>query len=277
MEETMTTIITDKAKAMTQALRTVKLFTGVGNNAAMGVLLDCHDKVKQHSRYNNGSVKREFVRTFKEWEKFLHRIRYERGSYFGTDKMSDADRKRYGDTATADKMLEMWQGMGGRLQVQTWPLVTSLWNKFRLSLEERSVKEADAVAWALCGQTVLDIAVELYNMAIRDCAAQGIPPDMTRKAFSVFNIQRVADCWRRAMYTLEPMTKPYDKGEIPEKNVAFGLQQLVDEWTSPENILDSTAETSLDFDEYFRTKGEAKKAAREWGEIKQNYLQELEK
>lgn len=270
----MTTIITDPVQTLKQAQRTVKLFTGVGNNAAIGVMRDCHDRVKQHRRYNNGSVKREFVRTFKEWERYLHRLRYEKGGYFGMEKMTDAERKRYGDT-DADKMLDMWQGMGAKLQAQTWPLVTSLWNKFRLSLEERHIADADAVAWSLSAQTALDIAEELYDMGIRDCRNQGIPPGIVRKVFSVFSMKRVADCWRRAMYMLEPITKEYDTAKFPERNVAFGLQQLVEAWTTPENILDSAIDTPLYYEEYFRTRGEMKKASREWGDVKANYLKEL--
>jgi hypothetical protein len=76
---------------------------------------------------------------------------------------------------------------------------------------------------------------------------------------------------------LAPECDAYKLDGDEEHNIAFGLAQLRELWTSPELNYDSTIRAVEDFDEdVFRTRGEAKKARRELTEMRNDTLQELE-
>ena len=253
-------------KALMQGLRTVKFFTGVGNNAAIAVMLDAHDQIKQHPYYGRSPVKYAYKLAIEAWHDYERRLRYESNSYFDTRILGEADRKRYGDISN-DDYFELWRGMGAMAYQQTRPMVTSLWNKFRVSLIQHNVTHPELMAWPMAAQACLDIAHYLYTWAIADCAKQGIPKSWAEQAYNVFSIKRVGDAWRRAMKITDPYTAFYKLEPVEERNIQMGMEQLYEKWLNPDLLFESTISGIQDFDDVFRTKGEARKNVKEWKEL----------
>ena len=70
------------------------------------------------------------------------------------------------------------------------------------------------------------------------------------------------------MIDLAPDTSDIDMSSLERRNISLGLEQLMQAWTDPSLMYDSTMDTVDDFCEIFRTNGEQKKALREISEIR---------
>ena len=186
---------------------------------------------------------------------------------FHVDDLGEKARKTFGKI-TDRQYYDFWASVGGPAYSETRPLITSLWNKHRLSLLNHGVKDADHVAWVLTAQAALELARQLYEKALDECMKGfGLPRDILRKVFGQFSPAPIENRWRRALLLLAPDSNfPLESTE--RKNIEHGLTQLCEAWMNPTILYNSTMTSVEDYEELFATKGYQKKAMREIAEVR---------
>ena len=271
-------------RKMTAAASTVKLVCGVGNNAAWLVVLEAYGHAKQHRRFNQNikggkRVSWFFNRVMKLYHEYEHRLvdaRHNR--LFHVADMDEKTRRKYGEGITDREYYDFWAASGNPCYSKTHPLVTSLWNKYRLSLQHNDVSDADKVAWVMVGQAALELAVTMYDLAIDECEkGYGIKRSILEYIFGQFSMKEIASEWYRAMMTLAPEIGPIVPSDLDEKNIDLGIRQLMEAWLDYDTLYDSTADTVAEYNEVFRTRGFQKKVLREIAEVRQETQLEYEK
>lgn len=279
-----TMTIEELEHAMAAAASVVKLICGVGNNAAWLVVLEAYDHAKQHRRFNQSikggkRVGWYFRRVMKLYHEYEHRlVDGKTNRMFHLADMDEQTRRKYGDGMTDREYYDFWAAIGGPAYTKTHPLVTSLWNKYRLSLQKHDVVDADKVAWVMTAQAALELAGSMYDMAIDECEkGYGIPRSLLQYVFGQFSMKEIAREWYRAMMVLAPETDPIKPSELDEKNIDMGIRQLMDAWMDHDTLYASTADTVANYDEVFRTAGFQKKVLREIAEVREETKREYEK
>lgn len=264
----------DIVRRMVNAAALVKLVCGVGNNAAWMVVLDAYDHAKRCRRYHasvkgGNRVSYLFKHAIQEWHSYEHALIYAtENRMFCLADMTPEVRRRFDKDITDREYYDFWASVGGSAYSKTRPLLTSLWNKHRLSLQHHGVADADHVAWVLTASTALELAVYLYKRAINQCVKDmRIPRHICERVFGQFNIQRVADAWYNAMMALSPGCE-YPLDDLEKRNIEHGLNQLSDAWLDPTILYESTMQSVEDYDEVFATHGQQLKAIREIAEVK---------
>ena len=260
---------------MSCAASVVKLVCGVGNNAAYFVVMDGHDEARKCRRYR-GEVKRAFKRCTEIYAAYERRLVYGRENRMvHLADMSEATRKKYG--AISDKeYFDFWTGVGASAYTKTRPLLTSLWNKYRLSLQGHGVADASHVAWVMTAMAALELSVEMYKRAIEECVeGYQLPRSVVDHVFGQFSLEGLRVQWRRAMTLLAPDTEGFELGEVERRNISMGLDQLMEKWSDPGILYESTFAAVEEYDEVFRTRGEQKKALREIAEVRAETEKEL--
>ena len=190
--------------------------------------------------------------------------------------MGDATRKKYGDI-TDRQYFEFWQGMGAYAYQETRPLVTSLWNKYRLSLVNHKAAHPDLLAWPMVGMAVLNLACSIHEHAVEEaCRCLPIDNHIVNHIFARLSLRRVLAAWIKALDLTDP-TVHYDLEPTEQRNIEMGVAQLAEAWANPDLLYDSSSNAIHDFDEIFRTKGEMKKSLREISDMKSRTQEELEK
>lgn len=261
---------------LVKAAALVKLICGAGNNAAWAVTLDGYDHARRCKNYGY-KVKQAFRQAIKEWHDYEHRLIYaNENRMFHLADMTPEVRKMYGNISDRE-YYEFWASVGSSAYIKTRPLLNSLWNKHRLSLEHHGVKDAEHVAWVITAAASLDIAVQLYRRAIDQCVIEmQLPRNIVNRIFGQFDISRVADAWRRAILMLAPDSE-YPLESLEKKNIEHGLTQLCDAWLSPDILYQSTMQSVEDYDEIFATHGYQKKAIGEIKKVQEATNKELNK
>lgn len=264
------------ARKMARASSVVKLICGVGNNAAWLVVLDGYDAARKCKRYRH-DVKRAFHLAVEEWHKYEARlIHAKENRMFHLEDLGEKARKTYGDI-TDRQYYDFWSSVGGPAYEETRPLVTSLWNKHRLSLLNHGVQDAEHVAWVLTAMAALELADQLFERAIQEVVnGYGLQEKMVRHVFGQFSLRPVKDKWHRALLMLAPDTD-FTLNELERRNISHGLTQLCDAWMNPSLLYNSTMASVEDYDEIFRTRGFQKKALREIAEVRDVTVEEINK
>lgn len=267
--------IKEYSRKMASAAGVVKLICGVANNAAWMVVLDAYDAARRCRNYRH-SVKQAFKSAIEEFHVYERRLLHaQENRMFHVPDMGEKVRKTYGDISDRE-YYDFWAAVGGPAYHKTRPLITSLWNKHRLSLLNHGVKEAENVAWVLTAQAALELAAQLYEKAVRECInGYGLPEKMVRSVFNQFSLKPVEDRWRRALLLLAP-DADFKLEPTEKRNIEMGLTQLCEAWLDPSLLYNSTMETVEDFDEVFATAGYQKKALREIAEVRNDKMTELE-
>ena len=281
-------------KRVAQCSGFVKMMCGVANNAALMIMMDCLNKIADvrsresyeerpyspHPRYKH-SVKAAFNNVLNEKRSYRNGLLYPSDDmirFFNLSDMPDETRKKYG-VVTNKQYFEFWEGTGALAYQKSQPLIGSLWNKFRLSMMNHGVKYPEQVAWGCVGAAVLELAVVVWERAMRSTyeALDGVlEMEKVQKIYRPFNIIRISASWRRALSELAPETATYTLDDTEERNVALGVEQLSELWVSAELPFDATIAAVNNFaDDIFSTKGHAKKAMRELSEMRDNAIQEL--
>jgi hypothetical protein len=259
-------LINEMVLNMSKAAAVVKLICGVGNNAAWLVALDGYDHARRCKRYGNGLVKHEFrqvIKMFHDYERTL--IYATENRMFHLADMTPNIRKKFGDISDR-QYYEFWAGMGSVAYRNTRPLLTSLANKYRLSLQVHGAKDAEDVAWVMTAAACLELSVSLYNKAIEECiTSYKLPATIVRKVFRQFSLEAITKKWRSALDELAPDTD-YELESTEQKNIEHGLLQLYEAWSNTTLLYESSQGIVEDYEEVFRTPGERKKAAREIAE-----------
>jgi hypothetical protein len=156
-------------------------------------------------------------------------------------------------------------------------MITSLWNKYRVSLIQHNVRDAEHVAWVMTAQAALDLAGAMYESAMKECeTGYGLSRKILDAVFGQFSLKTISKNWMRALLLLTPETEPIKLSDMEERNIDFGLRQLMEAWLDPELLYSSASGAVEDYNEIFATKGFVKKVQREIAEVKEETLKELE-
>lgn len=259
------------AKKMAYAAANVKMVTGMGNNAAILVMLSAHDKIKQHPRYRH-AVKHAFKQALKAREDYERSLLHaDDNRLFHVDDMLPESRKIYAANLTDAEYFEMWLALGDHIYQKTIPFLGSMWNKYRLSLIHHGIDHPDLLAWPMVAMSCLRLAKRMYDKAIESVITEyDLPPRLVRHTFKGFDISPVAQAWTKALLLLDDSRYQLEPTEA--KNIEAGLLQICDIWSDPENYYEATRETVKNYEEVFRTKGEQKKALRSIAEARAEML-----
>jgi hypothetical protein len=265
----------ETAARIGNAAAVVKLICGVANNAAWLTILDAHDHARRCPNYRQG-VKRKFkmaIQALRDYERDL--LHSEENRMFHLADMSERVRKKYGDI-TDREFYDFWAGTGAAAYDKTRPLLTSLQNKYKLSLEREHIPEAYNVAWVMVGMAAVELAVRMYEKAIDECeAGYKLPRRLLERVFGQFSLARVAKLWREALIALCPGCEDVKPSKIDARNIEMGLEDLTKAWIDPTMLYNSAMDTVEEYKEVFRTKGEQKKSLREIAEVKAETMKEL--
>lgn len=264
----------------------VKIMMGVADNCALLVMRYAHDKIsdlrdsesykerprRPHPNYRH-KAKMLFRKALEEsvtWRTRLLNPSRDEVRFFHVDDIQPDARKKYGEM-TDQEYFEFWQATGSRAYTECFPLVTSLWDKFRLSMQAHGIGHADQTAWGLTALTVLQLSVDSWNstlLSVNDAMERRLSPAFMERIYRPFLLSRVADLWEQALIALSPETADYKLDSREERNIELGIRQLREKWISPTTPFDSLSGAVEDYDDIFRTKGEMKKAMREIGELR---------
>lgn len=257
-----------------KAASAVKLICGVANNAAWFVALDAYDHARQCRGYKH-QVKAAFRQAIDEFHAYENKLLYAKENrMFHVDDFGDELRKVYGNI-TDREYYDFWASTGGMAYEQTRPLITSLWNKHRLTLANHGVKDADHMAWVLTAEAAIELADMLYEKVIKNCVTEyRLPRQLLDRAFCQFSVKRVHQAWRRALKLLAPDSN-IQLETVERKNISHGLTQLCEAWINPELLYNSIMESVGEYDDIFRTKGYQKKVLREISETRDKTMDEL--
>lgn len=247
--------------ALSRAASVVKLVCGVANNASFLVMLDAHDRIKHHPNYRQ-NVKKTYKAALKAWHDYEAMLVSAKGNrFFHVDDMDPAVRKRYGNI-TDQQYYEFWASTGGAAYQKTRPLITSLQNKYRLSLVQHGVKHADSIAWVMTALAALELARQMYESALKTTADnEFLPRDLIRRVFKSFDLSHIIHLWRKALNMTE--SAEYDLDEVEKRNIDYGLQQLQEAWANTGTLFNSVKTSVQDYGEVFRTKHERRMAMAE--------------
>lgn len=258
------------AKRVADAAALVKLVCGVVNNATRLVMLRGLEHARQLSAYNRNPKLRQLLKhADKEWYDYEHHLIYAREyRMFDVKHMVDRVRRRFGDISDRE-YYEFWASIGSEAYTQTSPLVTSLWNKYRLSLISHGIGEPELVAWLMTTSSALQISTGIHSATLRQTIEEyDVPIDMAHKAFDQFSLSRVQDAWDRAVYLAEPGCN-YTLNEVERHNIDMGIDQIMEGWRSSKLMHESTMSSVADYGEVFATEGFQKKTLTEIKKIQQ--------
>ena len=272
----------------------VKMMTGVANNAALAIMVQCLNKVadvrpkdeykekprQAHPRYKH-EVKRLFNQVLDERDKYRRALLYPARNetrFFQMTDMPEEQRKMYGIISDKD-FFEFWESTGALVEQKSQPLVGSLQNKFKLSLQRHDVRCADQVAWAMVGASVLELAVEVWDRAMRSAtnSFEGkLKENIVRRLYAPFSLKAVSTAWIKALKALSPESDEYKLDDDESRNISLGIEQLMELWVSPDLPFDAVIKAVEDFkDEVFSTTGYAKKAMRQLAEMRNEAIDEV--
>ena len=274
----------------------VKMMAGVANNAAILIARDCYNKIADirdretyatrpyspHPRYRQ-RVKQLFkaaiIDEYRRYRRELLHPRVDGIRFFCLSDMPASARRKYG-ALTDEEYFEFWEGTGVLAYQRSQPLIGSLWNKFRLSMQGYGVARPELVAWGLVGATVLELSTVVWTRAMKSVyeACEGVlTMKQVQYIYAPFSLWRLSKAWQRALMLMTPEVSEYDLNDGDERNVALGVEQLEELWVSPDLPFDATIAAVEDFsDDIFASKGHSKKAIRQLTEMRNDAVKEVE-
>ena len=207
-------------KAVGNAAAIFKLVCGVGNNSAWVVMMEGYDHARRCKAFrkslkgghNVGWYFKRAVNDFNTYERNL--LTTQTNRMFHVADMSDNVRRKYGNISDAE-YYEFWKGVGGVAYAKTKPLITSLVNKYRVSLVQHDVKDAEHVAWVMTAQAALDLSLALFESAAKECeVGLKLHRKVIDEVFSQFSLKTISKDWMRALMLLAPETDPDRKSVV---------------------------------------------------------------
>lgn len=261
-------------KELNAASNTIKLCVGIGNNAAWMACLDANGRIKKHPRYSvrvkgGKTVGAEFKKAFKMFRNYeLDLLWGENNRFFHIADMTPETRALYGDI-TDREYYDFWAAFGCKAYQTTLPFFTSLVNKIRLAYVHHNYANPEITAWAVGAGACLDLAVAIYNSAIRNTgkASKSVTAKLLPKVFGKFDLSAISEQWYKAVNLLEPdaLFKPDD---TDQRNIQLGYEQLAAMWMDENTLFGSRIETAQDYAEVFRTNGTCKKVMKEFARMR---------
>jgi hypothetical protein len=270
-------------KAVGNAAAIFKLVCGVGNNAAWVVMMEGYDHARRCKAFRRslkgghmvGWYFKRAINDFNAYERNL--LIAQKNRMFHVADMNDDVRRKYGDISD-EEYYEFWKGVGSVAYGKTKPLITSLVNKYRVSLIQHGVKDAEHVAWVMTAQAAIDLSLALFESAAKECeVGLKLHRKVIDEVFSQFSLKTISKDWMRALMLLAPETDPIKLSDVEERNIDLGLRQLMEAWLDPELLYSSASGAVDDYEEIFATKGFVKKVQREIAEVRAETLKEIER
>lgn len=248
----------------------MKELMAVANNAAWFVCLDARDELKKLPNWNQRvsggqTVKANFkrvVNAFHAYERAL--IWDDEFRFFDIKDMPERTRRMYGNISNRE-YYDFWSAIGGTTYVRTRPLVTSLWNKYRLALVHGNIENADIVAWGMCALACLNSAVIIYDMSL-DMVSETyrLPRQPLAQCFKKFSLKDIAKLWDDAARLASPKAFATPLSETDDKNIDMGIRQIMEAWTDGDKIYDDMEKTLEDCGEdVMKSQGFVRKAIAE--------------
>ena len=234
----------------------MKTAVGAANNAAWYVCLEAHDHIKQHPAYRQ-KVKQAYRAAIAQLHRYENRLLHaEVNRLFHVDDLPAEQRARFGDITDRD-YYDMWASSGVGPYEQTRPIITSLWNKYRLSLINHNVRHADLLAWPMTAMCTLKLALKFYRSAVDGAHREwGLPLSILETVFGQLSLEAVCKEWEKALNLTDPQFMDYDLDEVEERNIQLGLRQLEEVWSSPDVIIGGVYASVKDWKENFASKAE---------------------
>lgn len=281
-------------KRVAQVSGFVKLMCGVANNAALAIMLQCLNKIADkrskesyeeepwhpHPRYKQ-KVKQLFNDALRERDLYRRHLLHASSQgirFFHLGDMPQEARRKYG-VLTDAQYFEFWECTGSLAYQKSQPLIGSLWNKFRLSMLNHKVPYPETVAWGLVGANMLELAVVVWQRAMKSAheAFDGVlTEEFVKRLYHPFSLEKVSQRWQQALELMAPETKGYTLDTVEERNIALGVEQIMELWISPDLPFDSTIQAVDDFsDDIFASRDHAKKAMRELTELRNSAIEEF--
>lgn len=253
----------------------IKTATGAANNAAWLICLEAHDYIKQHPNYHH-AVKGAYKKAFAAFHRYENTLLHSSvNRMFHVDDMPADVRAKYGDI-TDREFYDMWCSCGAAAYEQSRPLITSLWNKYRVSLIKHDIPHADLLAWVMTANCGLNLAVRFYQSAITGAVKEWhFPRALTERVFCQFSLEPVLKEWKNALLLTNPKGVQTELDEVEERNIIFGIQQLEEAWSSPDVMFGSIYATVKDYKENFANKHTHRAAMKEILQVKKNFESEL--
>lgn len=222
-------------------------------------------------------VKAAFKAVGLEWHRYHSRLRHSKCAGVGLFRLSDMaeeDRRRYGDITDSD-LYQWWQGFGPHAYREALPTVNALQHKIALSLSRHGHRNVEHVAWALVGDTVLQVAQYVYNVitdSVHDFLPQCSLHYIRTEMYPDFSLCRLCDVYRYALRLLAPDAAREEQTLDPDeqKNINMSIHQLKDTWINRTVAFDAALKATQDFGEdIFKSRGFHQKALREIAEMRQ--------
>lgn len=255
----------------------MKELMGVANNAAWLVCLDAYDKLKTLKNWRQKvkggyTVSQEFKRVFDEFHAYERRLIYDNDfGFFDLKNFPESTKRMYGNISNRD-YYDFWAAIGGSTYERTKPLISSLWNKYRLALVHNKIKDdlADTIAWGMCACACLNAAVTIWGMSLDMISEEfTLPRHALELDFKYFNLKDVAKLWEDALEIASPQCFNTVPNETDDKNINDGLKQIMQQWTEGKGIYDDMEKTIRDCGEdVLKTQGFIKKAINEVKELR---------
>lgn len=224
----------------------VKETLGVVNNAAWYCCLDALGVMREMPRWNRRGAGRttpkwafgRAVKAFREYEAEL--VWGGKNRFFSVEDMPPETRRLYKEDMSNREYYDFWVSMGGAAYTRSRAFVTSLQNKYRLSLVHGGMDPEEAVfaSWGLCALSCLDLAVVSYRGNIRLGAEEyRLLPQMLAACFGKFSLEKVFLLWKEAVEAAFPGILSSEVPKSDERNIELGKSQLAAAWLERGNIL----------------------------------------
>lgn len=258
------------ATLVSQAASNIKTVLGIINNAAWASVLEAMDHIRQHPNYRH-QAKAAFHQSLKSLTAYENRLLHARENrLFCLLDLTPEYRKQFGNI-TDREYYDFWASTGSSAYQREHVWITSLWNKFRLSLIAQKIPHPDIVAWGLTAQSMLVLASSVYEGSLKAYETEmEIPQLLSDAIFHDLNLKEVEQRWERAMGLLSRIPSNQELSQTEQGNIRVGLIQLLEKLTDLATISDSIAESVSAYEEVFRTPGEQDKALRKAKQLKED-------
>lgn len=255
-------------RAFASAAGLMKQIMGVANNAAWLVALDARDCLSALPSWNRTAkggrtVAQGFKRVFDAFHAYERKLIYGGIRFFDLADMPERTRKMYGNVSNRE-YYDFWAAIGASSYQRTRPLVTSLWNKYRLALIRGGIDDstAETAAWGMCAEACLNSAVVIYHQCIRMVHENfHLPLSVLEPNFQPFCLKDIVKLWDDAMQAALPSIFKVEISNTDAANINDGIRQVMEAWTNGDDIYDDMEQTLEECGEdVMKTKGYIKKA-----------------
>lgn len=243
-----------------------RTYCGTINSAVWMVCLEAYEQVRRtpmfHKRLKDGNTpKWHFKRVFKEFNAYERTLIYGEAfdGFYDLAKMPPEYRKCFGNISNRE-YYELWFAVGTNVYEKTYPFVSCLVNKFKLSFLSKYKDNATVAAWLWATIVCFRISHTIFQLITKTLAQKsGIAESRMNKMFSSFSLSRISQAWADAGGAFMPNFS-CNLNEISSSNVVYGVEDLITKWSSKDTIFASIHKAFNDYDEVWRTPGEQKRA-----------------